>query len=616
MTPQTNQGTPQDGDFKTALFDVTQGKRTVQWGGLGAFGIASKKHSATLSYLYTRTAEDTATLAEDTRGKAFFDPDGLNPDSAPYLRLETLEYTERTTGTLQLSGRSKVFEGFDVGQGARFRKPEIDWSLSHSSAGLNQPDKRQFGSLWKQSPAFPDGVFLPYLPAANFNYGNFQRIWKDIEEESDQAAVSLTMPFEQEDGDEGYLKFGLFDDQLDREFSQETFSNYGDGGAFFEGGWDEFWSEHWEDEDHAITASEADVDYTGDQDIRAGYGMVEYPLTSYLSVMGGARFESTKLSIVNHPESDALWYPPGATQSESLEPGEADVRFAQDDVLPAVGLELEATKEVTVRAAYSQTVARQTFKELTPILQQEYLGGPVFIGNPDLQMASLENYDLRVDYAPYAGSLVSASWFQKDVEDPIEYVQRLGEFAFTTPVNYPKGELQGIELELRQDLGRFADSLRGFSAGANATFIDSSVTLPADEAAGFDEPQILAPMSSRDMTNAPEHLYNLFLTYDVERTGTQVGLFYTVQGDTLVAGAGEAGGNFVPNVYALEYDSLNLSLAQKLGRFFKLQFQAKNLTNPEIEEVYRSRYIGDDVLKTSYTKGIEYSIGLSADFSF
>src|SRR5258705_7898275 len=69
MTPQTNQGTPPDPDFKTALFDVTQGKRTVQWGGLAAFGVQAKKHSATLSYLYTRSGEDTAPLAEHTRGK-------------------------------------------------------------------------------------------------------------------------------------------------------------------------------------------------------------------------------------------------------------------------------------------------------------------------------------------------------------------------------------------------------------------------------------------------------------------------------------------------------------------------------------------------------------------
>src|SRR6185436_19775528 len=122
-----------------------------------------------------------------------------------------------------------------------------------------------------------------------------------------------------------------------------------------------------------------------------------------------------------------------------------------------------------------------------------------------------------------------------------------------------------------------------FAVGANATLIQSDVTLPGDEAAGFSQPGILAPMSHRDMTNAPDHLYNVFLTYEVPKTGTDFGLFYTVTGDTLVAGAAESNGNFVPNVYAREYGSLNLSVGQKLGKFVKLQLQGTNLTNPRIE---------------------------------
>jgi hypothetical protein len=106
------------------------------------------------------------------------------------------------------------------------------------------------------------------------------------------------------------------------------------------------------------------------------------------------------------------------------------------------------------------------------------------------------------------------------------------------------------------------------------------------------------------------------LTYDFERTGTQFALFYTVQGDTLQAGAGVSDNTFIPDVYSTEYGTLNLSLTQRLGKHFKLQFQVKNLLDPEIEEVYRSKYIGSDVLKTSYTKGIDFSIGLSAEFTF
>ena len=42
----------------------------------------------------------------------------------------------------------------------------------------------------------------------------------------------------------------------------------------------------------------------------------------------------------------------------------------------------------------------------------------------------------------------------------------------------------------------------------NATFIDSVVTLPADEAATFDSP-VIHVMSERQMANAPEYLLNL-----------------------------------------------------------------------------------------------------------
>ena len=123
-------------------------------------------------------------------------------------------------------------------------------------------------------------------------------------------------------------------------------------------------------------------------------------------------------------------------------------------------------------------------------------------------------------------------------------------------------------------------------------------------------------MTTRDMTNAPERLFNLFLTWDNEESGTQVGLFYTIQGDTLVAGAGESNGNYIPNVYAKEFDTLNLSVFQRIGEHMRLQLQAKNLTDPQIETVYRSEYIGDDVRRTSFTRGIDVTLTLNLSYSF
>src|SRR5690606_30813013 len=102
--------------------------------------------------------------------------------------------------------------------------------------------------------------------------------------------------------------------------------------------------------------------------------------------------------------------------------------------------------------------------------------------------------------------------------------------------------------------------------------------------------------------------------HDLERSGTQLGLFYTVRGDALVAGAGQSNGKYVPNVYETEYGTLNFSFSQKVKDKLTLKFQAKNLLDPKIEQVYRSDYVRGDTVKTSYRKGIELSLSMAYEF--
>jgi outer membrane receptor protein involved in Fe transport len=631
-TPQYFQGTPFDGDFRTGLFDVRQGTLGIQWGALAVVGVENENHAFNLAYLYSRTVEDKATLAEDVRGKELFFP-GFDPydpttpgheapDAAPYLRLETLEYTERATGTWQLSGRHTFpFESFALGEIAAFNRVEADWTFARSFAELNQPDKRQFSSAWfPERQVFPGFVipahYRPYLPAANFNLGNLQRIWKTIEEDATQLALNVKLPFRAWNEEEGWFKVGVFNDSVDRAFDQDSFSNFADAGATYQGNFDQPWSAVWSTQNHPITASTSYVDYEGELDVSAWYAMLSLPITKELRATGGFRFESTTLSIVNDAEQDATWFPPGATAPTVLNPGDADVAFEESDVLPSFGLEYKPVEGLTLRGAFNETIARQTFKEITPILQQEFLGGPVFIGNPALGTSAVKNYDLRVDYVPEEGTFLSASWFKKDIEDPIEYVQKVGLFSYTTAVNYPEGTLSGVEFEARQEMGALWEPLAGLSAGANATLISSEVTLPADEVAVFAQPNIGLAFTTRDMTNAPEHLFNFYLTYDVPDWGTRLGLFYTIQGDTLVEGAGEKSGNFIPSVYAKSFDTLNFTLSQKLDENISIEFQAKNLTNPSIERVYRHDSLSSDVLRSSFTRGVEFTIALVGEFKF
>ncbi len=633
--------------FTTSLYDVSQSSEQVQWGGLGVFGIENEMNRLKLLYLRTETVEDKVTLAEDTRGKAWFFPgyDMNNPTgtgngegfryTAPYLRAETLEYTERTTETIQLSGWHKLLDTEDllIGDIFAFKSPELDWVLSTSSANLHQPDKRQFGSMWYapyESPGYPDwgipptsepGGYRQLNAGSNVSFGNYQRMWKDIIEDSDQYSFNLKLPFEQWSGDEGYLKLGIFDDTVKRQAEQESLSNSGENVDGYSGGWSDSWSAVFPQTNPNNLPTQpridTDVNYDGRQDISAWYYMLDMPVNSMFNIIGGMRFEETDMSIINNPHSyrDVTWIGMdnlGRPIEVQMTPqNKGDVFFSQTDILPSIGFITKPFEDITFRGSYNETVARQTFKELSPILQQEYLGGDIFIGNPGLKMSGLKNYDLRIDWQPYEASLISASYFWKDVTDPIEYVRRVaptGGYDYTTAVNYPQGRLDGIELEARQKMDVFWDKLDGLSLGANATFINSEVTLSDTDYNFLPDGY---KFKTRDMVNTPEHLYNFFATYDIPDTGTKLGLFYTIRGDTLISGAGQSTGNFIPNVYETQYGSLNFSLSQKLGDIWNMGFQLKNLLNPDIESVYR--YNGDTT-KTSYTRGIDISIGFSAEF--
>jgi outer membrane receptor protein involved in Fe transport len=621
MSPRKIQNQGQ-GDFKTALYDIRRSSMEVKWGTLAIVGIESENHRLDLVHLFTRSAEDSVTFGEDTRGKSFFFP-GYNPrdpnspgffefTAAPWSRLETLQYTERTTETLQLQGRHRLASGTS----RRSKVPELDWSLSMNTATADQPDKRLFGSIWNPGFFGIPSAYEPFRPAANINLGNLQRIWTEIEEENQQAAANLKLPFDWGRSGKGYVKMGIFLDRLKRRFNQDSFSNFNDPSTGFVAPWELPWSRVFPFENHPVTASEFDVDYRASQDIDASYAMVDLPLAEGLQFIGGLRYESVGLSIQNDPESLALWFPPSTNSPTRLNPGDADVNTTREDFLPSLGLVYSPAKAWTLRASYNQTVARQTFKELTPIQQQEYLGGPVFIGNPELDRARVRNYDLRVDYAPREGSLLSASWFYKDLDGPIEYVQRVSVIDYLTALNYPGGTLQGFEFEARESLGSWWEPLQGLSIGANATFIDSVVQLTPEEIRIFASPQLNVPQTTREMTNAPEHLYNLFLTHEFASTGTQLGLFYTVTGDTLIAGAGESAGSFVPSIYAVEFGRLNFSLTQPLGPYMRLMFTARNLTNPDRRDVYRSEYIDRDFTRIAFREGIDFTLSLGGELRF
>jgi hypothetical protein len=89
-----------------------------------------------------------------------------------------------------------------------------------------------------------------------------------------------------------------------------------------------------------------------------------------------------------------------------------------------------------------------------------------------------------------------------------------------------------------------------------------------------------------------------------------------VVGDTLIQGPGPSNSAFIPATYDKAYDNLTLTMRQSLGKGVTLSFSAKNLTDANRQQVYRTKYLPEDVVRRDYTTGITYSLSIGGEIRF
>lgn len=372
-----------------------------------------------------------------------------------------------------------------------------------------------------------------------------------------------------------------------------------------------------------------DVSYEGDQRLPAGYAMIEMPMTPRLSFMIGGRAEHT--TMYAEPRSDVegtdpsrafqvpvqrpVFNPDGSTNYYYTIGGvpkeEAVVDLQESHWLRAAGFVYEITPKMKLRYNYAQTIARPTFLELAPVITFDYIEGEAFIGNKDLKISTVDNYDIRWEWFPSPEQVLSASWFYKDILNPIDR-ESFGYLSqdYIIAVNYPRGRVRGAEFELRTPLGAPPFVPGRFTLGANYTIIDAVVEIP-DKIQNDLAAHSIA-QEERDMEGQPAFLANLNLTYDVG-FGTSISLFYNRRGDMLKTGAAIGEDGATPNVYALAQDSMDMGIQQKIGSRLTATFRIRNMLKSPVEEVYR---LSDDVdlPKRTYDTGITYVFSMGGSW--
>jgi len=313
------------------------------------------------------------------------------------------------------------------------------------------------------------------------------------------------------------------------------------------------------DRDVALDEFAAD-NFEAEETIVGGYLMLTQQLGSRTTAIAGVRVEDTQNTYQGNLYDD---------NTETVEPTEGESGYT--DVFPSLQVRHELGDRTILRAAWTNTIARPNYFQLTPFRIVE--DQEIAIGNPELDPTRSMNLDLMFESYFSSVGLLSAGVFYKDISDFIvERTVRNGivdgvQFEeISEPVNGASASLVGFEVALQRNLDFLPGLLSGLGIYANYTYTNSDVQdLGIEGREGEDLP----------LPGTSENTFNGSLSYDYWRLSLRASVNF--QDDFI--DPGELGDeSFFDRWYQAQTQvDMNGSIAlTNSAQFF---FEVNNLTN-------------------------------------
>lgn len=546
-------------------YDSVTTTNTVNFGAILSAGVElGKDEQLRLTSLLVRTTRNRTQVYQ-----GFLADDGSN------IQVTSLDFVQEMLISNQLSGEHKLWG--DIG---------FDWRYAYSAAFRDQPDFRRHRYDLDQAR----GLYL----LSNRPEGN-QRIYSELRDNNHDVGAQLTVPLEKVSVVRA-VKVGGNYVYRDRESETRRFKflnrgarsqdpdvlalpveqvfapeNIGADGFSFE------------------EITRATDSYEAEQTITAAFAVLDLDLTEALELSAGLRVERSKQQV---------------TTFNLFDRGQSPIVADLDtlDTLPSINLTYRLDESMLIRAAYSQTVSRPDFRELSEAPFDLIIGTGVFIGNSRLDRALIQNYDLRWEWYFSAEESVSVGLFYKQLDDPIETVIRGGSNRTLSLENAPQGRNLGIELELRKQFGFLGAALGGsedlanrFYFSGNFALIDSQVELANTG---------IQTEKKRPLQGQSEYVVNASLGYDDPEARLSFALLYNVAGER-IAGIGALG---LPDIIERPFHRLDLTASWGVYEYLTLSIKLQNLLDSRV--VFEQ----DGQETESYRPGQSGSLGLTLSF--
>jgi outer membrane cobalamin receptor len=249
--------------------------------------------------------------------------------------------------------------------------------------------------------------------------------------------------------------------------------------------------------------------------------------------------------------------------------GPVTVNNVELAVLPSLNVDYNFSPKSLVRLGYGKTLNRPEFREFAPFLYYsfEFIAG--FSGNPNLQMARVDNVDLRWEIYPNEGEMFSIGGFYKFFNNPIERVQQ--NVTETLQFNYANADdaqVAGVEIEVRKALSNVTSApfFKNLSFNLNASLVWSEVFL--GENVAFEA-------NRRALQGQSPYMVNAAVNYLHPKSNFQTSLAYNVQGPRIFV----AGNVNFPSIYELERHAVDLTVSKTFRDKTTFKFGIQDLLN-------------------------------------
>ena len=287
--------------------------------------------------------------------------------------------------------------------------------------------------------------------------------------------------------------------------------------------------------------------YQASSMLHAGYVMADSRFfNSKLRFIYGARLESYRQKL-----STIIYGLPGTSDTTVV------------DILPSLNIVYGLTDKINIRLAYFKTVARPEFRELAAFQFLDFTTLYQISGNPELKRSKIDNFDVRMEWFPGAGQIVSVSGFYKNINNAIEQVIDLGPAPAKalTYANATSARNIGLELEYRfklstifnTDSSKFLSNTTFFS---NFAYIQSRVDNTNSNGGGI-----------RPLQGQSPYIINAGLQYLDINKGWGISLSYNLIGRSIfIVGAASE-----PSIWENPRNVLDI----QISKVFKQKFEVK-----------------------------------------